>query len=104
MYAGKMTPDEARLMARLNARWEDRWGYVLGTEALQKVLSFRSAKALGKAISRGELGLAFFEMPNRRGHFLLTEEAAYFVARQRAAVGNVCPAAADEKKGGTDMS
>lgn len=103
MCADKMTPEEARLAARLNTRWEDRWGYILGSEAQQKVLGFRSAKALGKAISRGELGLAFFEMPNRRGHFLLTEEAACFVARQRAAAGNLCQTSHGEK-GDTDMN
>ena len=103
MCTADLNPDTARLAAQLNAKWEKRWGSILGSEGQRHALGFGSAKALGKAIARGQLGLPFFTMPNRRGHFLLTEEAACFVARQRAAAGEICPAS-DEKKGDTDMS
>ena len=103
MCAPGMSPEITQLAAELEKKWEKKWGTVLPSRGQREALGFPSAKALGKAIARGQLGLPFFSMPNRRGHFLLTREAACFVARQRAAAGEICPTG-DEKKGDTDMS
>lgn len=84
-----MTPEVARLAEELNAEILKEAGTILHEETLRKALGFSSVGAMAKAITRNQVPLPFFRMPNRRGRFCLTREVACFIARQRAVAGGL---------------
>jgi len=61
-------------------------GNVVTGEPLRRALGFSTLGAMTKAIERKKLPLPLFDMPNRRGKFILARELACFLARQRALV------------------
>ena len=63
---------------------EARHGPLLSGTALQKMLGFPSAAAFRQAASRGQLPVAVFTIPNRRGRFALTREVAGWLATLQA--------------------
>lgn len=78
-----LPPDGARIFPQIHADLL-REGMVLHGESLRKALGFKSVAALTKAIARKKVDLPFFEMPPRRGLFVLSVEVAYYLARQAA--------------------
>lgn len=104
MCAADISPETAQLARELHAEWLGEWGGVLHGESLQKAMGFSSLDALSKAIRRGQLPLPFFSMPKRRGHFVLTREAACYVARQRAEAGDSCKVEPSGQKEDSSMT
>jgi hypothetical protein len=91
-----LPPAAARLFPQIHADLL-RDGTVLHGETLKKALGFTSVAAMAKSIARKKVDLPFFEMPPRRGLFVLSIEVAYYLARQRADAGK------SSKKGGAAM-
>jgi hypothetical protein len=104
MCLGELTPGAARLARELEDKWTDKYGDLMHGAPLQKALGYKTLKAMGKAINRGQIPLPFFSLPSRRGHFVLTKEVACFVATHRATVGGGCLSDEGESEEGTDMS
>jgi|GEM_PF-4365126 len=58
----------------------EKYGPLLGRDALTTVLKFRSGEALDRYIQRGHLPIGLVRMPHRRSIFALaTDVAAYLV-------------------------
>jgi hypothetical protein len=57
-----------------------KYGPVLGQDALSKVLNYASTDAFERSVQRGYLKLKLTRMPGRRGLFALADDvAAYLV-------------------------
>lgn len=63
----------------------DRYGPLLSSSALTRVLGYASADAFRQALARKTVPVPVFRMPNRRGHFALTRDVAPWLAKQRQA-------------------
>jgi len=66
----------------------DRYGPLLSSSVLTRVLGYASADAFRQALARKTVPVPVFRMPNRRGHFALTRDVAQWLARQRQAAIN----------------
>ena len=55
---------------------------MLNLEQLQEALNYSSVSAIRQSIMRGTLPVPVFQLPNRRGHFVLVSEVAAFLAQQ----------------------
>jgi hypothetical protein len=75
------------LRARLLEELEARHGPVLGGATLAAALGHRSSASLRQARRRGQVAVALFTLPKRRGHFALTCEVADWLARARLGLG-----------------
>ena len=73
------------LMHDLRASLEQRHGPLLGGVELRRCLGLPSSAALRQAKRRGQLAVALFTLPKRRGHFALTRDVADWIARARFA-------------------
>lgn len=60
-----------------------RHGLVMGGRDLQQALGYPSPAAFRQAASRGNLPVAVFGMPKRRGRFALTHEVATWIWKCR---------------------
>ena len=58
-----------------------RHGPVLGGDDLARALGYRSQAAFRQARRRGQVDIALFSLPNRRGVFALTWVVATWLAR-----------------------
>lgn len=58
------------------------WGPVVGGEALAQALGFPTTSALRQSVARGQVSLALFTIPGRRGRFALTRDVADWLALQ----------------------
>lgn len=74
-----------RLTDELEHELTTRYGMMLGSKALWRVLGFRSPAAFRVALSGGMIGVPFFTLPNRRGRFALAKYIAAWIANQRHA-------------------
>lgn len=61
----------------------ERYGPVLGGEALRQFLGFRTAAAFQKARYSGAIEVSLFALPGRQGLFALTQEACEWLIHQR---------------------
>jgi hypothetical protein len=75
----------------------ERYGPVVGGEALRSLLGFRTAAAFQKARLQGQVGVAVFGIPGRQGVFAVTQEACGWLLAQRhaAARGSFGPGRAE---------
>ncbi|RUL66866.1 hypothetical protein EKH79_03135 [Dyella dinghuensis] len=64
----------------------ERYGAVVGGEALRSLLGFNTLGAFRQARVGGSLGVKVFQLPARRGHFALTEEVCAWLLAQREPV------------------
>lgn len=60
-----------------------RYGPVVGGAVLRSLLGFRTTAAFQKARLQGQLGVAVFTLPGRKGVFAVTQEASTWVLAQR---------------------
>lgn len=63
----------------------ERYGPVLPSSVLVRVLGYSSADAFRQSLARRTVPVPVFRMPNRRGHFALTRDVAQWLANQRQA-------------------
>lgn len=73
-----------------------RYGPILGGEALRHALGYASTDAFRQALSRRQLPVPIFELPNRRGKFALAKDVAHWLASARANAS--FPAAASSER------
>jgi len=59
-------------------------GAVIGGDSLRRHLGFRSMDAMQKAFKYNRLTLTAFEMPPRRGRFVLASDLAAWLIRRRS--------------------
>ena len=88
MCLADLPPKTAKLALELYGELLRQGGIVLHEDTLSRALGYKSVAAMTKAISREQISLPFFRMPNRRGRFCLAAEVAEFVAKQRTAGDN----------------
>jgi hypothetical protein len=62
---------------------------MLSLEQLQEALNYSSVSAIRQSLMRGTLPVPVFQLPHRRGHFVLTNEVAKFLARQANKGGSI---------------
>lgn len=60
------------------------YGPLLGGTALHQALGFPTAAALLQSELRGQVGVALFRIPNRRGRFAMTAQVAAWLANLTA--------------------
>lgn len=65
----------------------NRYGPIVGGEALRTFLGFRTYAAFQKARRLGELEVAVFVLRGRQGAFAMTAEACAWLVAQRRARG-----------------
>ena len=66
----------------LNDELVRKFGIVLPSSVLVKMLGYHSPSAYRQAISRGTVPVQLFSMPNRRGRFALARDVAEFVSQR----------------------
>ena len=55
---------------------------LLTVNDLKQALNYSSSAAIHQAVAKGIFPIPVFKMPNRRGHFALTEVVAKYLAKQ----------------------
>ena len=55
---------------------------ILTVSNLKQALNYSSTAAIHQAVAKGTFPIFVFKMPNRRGHFALTEDVAHYLAYQ----------------------
>lgn len=75
------TPPPQELAGWLHDGLLARHGPVLGGEDLARALGYRSQAAFRQARRRGQVDIALFSLPNRRGVFALTCVVATWLAQ-----------------------
>ncbi|MDN3578273.1 hypothetical protein QWZ03_16005 [Chitinimonas viridis] len=78
------TPEIQALTRELSQELTAEYGPMLGSEALVKVLGYRSSGAFQQALTRGTIPVPVFRIEYRRGCFALTRDVAQWLSRQRA--------------------
>ena len=68
----------------LAQRLSERYGTVLGSNALIKELAYPSAASFQQALARGAVPVPIFKLQHRRGSFALTRDVAMWLSRQRS--------------------
>lgn len=63
----------------------DRYGPLMPSSVLVRVLGYASADAFRQSLARKTVPVPVFRMPSRRGHFALTHDVAQWLAKQRQA-------------------
>ena len=76
---------EDDLAKELETSLHERHGPVMGGAVLYQALGLPSASALRQAVTRRQVHVRLFEMPNRRGRFALTKDVARWLAQCCAA-------------------
>jgi hypothetical protein len=69
-------------IAQLTDRLTREYGAVIGGRKLRQVLGFESATAFGRAVRAGHLNVRLFDLPGRRGRFVLAEDLAIWLENQ----------------------
>ncbi len=67
-----------------------RYGPIIGADDLRQALGYASMDAFRQALSRRQLPVPVFALPNRRGKFSLSKDVAQWLATSRA--GGTFPA------------
>lgn len=81
--------DIEALASELEDDLVDRYGLMLGSNALSRELGYASHEAFRKAKQRGRIEVPLFDVPNRRGSFALTKEVATWIAKQRLSLAKL---------------
>ena len=63
----------------------ERYGPIVGGEALRILLGFRTYDAFQKARRHSKFDIALFRLSGRQGHFAMTSEACAWLINQRKA-------------------
>lgn len=61
---------------------EERYGPMMGGNALYSALGFRRYAAFHRCKEKGEIGVSVFALPGRRGWFALTRDVASWLVSQ----------------------
>lgn len=81
------TPSQSQIpdiLAReLNDELVSRYGQMLPSSVLVKVLGYPSAQAYRQALARGTVPVPLFRIANRRGRFALARDVAVWLSQQR---------------------
>ncbi len=75
--------DELALTELLITELMKEYGPVLSGENLSLCLGFRTRNAFRKALSRNQVPVVIFDLPNRSGKYALTVDVAKWLAMQR---------------------
>jgi hypothetical protein len=78
--------EELQLAQTLADQLQAAHGPLLSGNALCQALGLANLAALRQARQRGQVNVALFTLPNRRGHYALSREVAEWLARMRYAV------------------
>lgn len=81
--------DLLALSAELEHRLITRYGVMLGSRDLWRVLGYHSQGSFRQGLLRGSLDLPVFEVEGRRGRFSLAKDVATWIARQRLGLPNI---------------
>lgn len=71
------------LARELNDELVCRYGLLLSSTDLAKVLGYPSANAYCQAVVRGTVPVPLLRIPNRRGKFALARDVAVWLSQQR---------------------
>lgn len=72
-----------KLARELNDELVRRYGMLLSSSDLAKVLGYPSANAYCQAVVRGAVPVPLLRIPNRRGKFALARDVAVWLSQQR---------------------
>lgn len=86
--AGQDPREIAMLFNEIRGNLFSRYGELIGSRDLWRVMGYPSQVALQRAYLRGTVGLKLFEIENRRGRFALTTEVANWLVQQRQGAAN----------------
>jgi hypothetical protein len=75
-----------------------RFGMVLPSSTLVKVLGYASEDAYHQALTRKTMPVPVFQMPSRRGYFALAMDVASWLATQRQSAAPPCGSAAQSPR------
>lgn len=76
-------PDWQRLRSAIMSSLEHAHGPLLKGEGLANALGYKNLASLRQAKKRDQVGVALFELPNRKGLYALTAEVADWLATCR---------------------
>lgn len=76
-------PDWQRLRGAIMSSLEQAHGPLLKGEGLANALGYKNLASLRQARKRDQVGVALFELPNRKGLYALTAEVADWLATCR---------------------
>ena len=79
----KSTSSPDTLLIKLRDDLARRYGSLLSSANLVKVLGYRTSGAFRQAMVRGTVPVPLFTIPHRRGHFALALDVATWMYRQR---------------------
>lgn len=82
----QLPPLVDELARELNDQFVQQFGPILSSEALVKVLGYKSSAAYRQAVVRDTVPVPLFQIPNRRGRFALARDVAIWISQQRLAV------------------
>jgi hypothetical protein len=89
-WVRNMTERESAALQKIAREIEDdlsrRYGELLPSAVLTKVLGYPSAQAYRKALHLGRLPIPVFRMEHRRGHFAFAKDTARWLATLRVSV------------------
>jgi hypothetical protein len=71
------------LIVELEKELTDRYGLMLPSRVLWKVLGYSSPDAWRQSIRRGTIPIAIFQLPGRSGYFGLSRDVATLMAKAR---------------------
>lgn len=80
-------PEVSRLARSLEKDLLTRYGPMIGQDDLRQALGYASLDAFRQAHFRGQLPVAVFAIPHRRGKYALVKDLALWLASLRLAVG-----------------
>lgn len=71
------------LTTELETVLTERYGLMLSSRVLWKLLGYPSADAWRKAIQRKTIPVPIFQIPERNGYFALSRDVAVWIAKAR---------------------
>lgn len=83
-------PASASLVAALERDLLSHYGPMIGQDQLRQVLGYPTIDAFRQALSRRQLPVPVFVLPNRRGKYALAKDVACWLVKMRE--GAVLPA------------
>lgn len=80
-------PDWQQVRSAIMSSLEQTHGPLLKGEGLANALGYKNLASLRQAKKRSQVGVALFELPNRKGLYALTAEVADWLATCRLSAG-----------------
>lgn len=68
---------------QLEQKLTEKYGFVLGSDPLFKLLGYPTINALKQGVIRNQISVPIFSIENRRGKFALTKDVAEWLAMKR---------------------